>query len=181
MMLKRTAKSCGSDAPMPASSLREEARATVSNKPGHRGEREVSRKTIARGMPGETGVTVVTMLVCLFYFACEAAGALSARHSLRPLIFRRRDVPGKPRAKRAARSRSCVWRHFEERSDEAIQAFLWLHGLLRGACHRAALCADPLARNDVKTGSHITWCTSITTRSGCRAPTPMNRFSISQR
>src|SRR5882724_13371543 len=26
---------------------------TVSNKPGHRGEREVSRKTIARGMPGD--------------------------------------------------------------------------------------------------------------------------------
>jgi hypothetical protein len=25
----------------------------VSNKPGHRGEREVSRKTIARGMPGD--------------------------------------------------------------------------------------------------------------------------------
>src|SRR5260221_7280999 len=52
MMLMRTAKSCRSDAPMPASSLREEAQATVSNKPGHRGEREVSRKTIARGMPG---------------------------------------------------------------------------------------------------------------------------------
>src|SRR5467141_3397885 len=87
MMLKRTAKSCRSDAPMLASSLREEAQATVSNKPGHRGEREVSRKTIARGMPGETGVTVVTMLVCLFYFACEAAGASSARHSLRPSDF----------------------------------------------------------------------------------------------
>jgi hypothetical protein len=53
MMLKRTAKSCRSDAPMLASSLREEAQATVSNKPGHRGEREVSRKTIARGMPGD--------------------------------------------------------------------------------------------------------------------------------
>jgi hypothetical protein len=37
-------------------------------------------------MPGETGVTVVTTLVCLFYFACEAAGASSARHSLRPLL-----------------------------------------------------------------------------------------------
>src|SRR6266853_2134248 len=86
MMLKRTAKSCGSDAPMPASSLREEARATVSNKPGHRGEREASRKTIARGMPGETGVTVVTTLVCLFFITHEAAGASSARHSLRPLI-----------------------------------------------------------------------------------------------
>src|SRR5258708_27574233 len=48
----RTAKSCRSDAPMPVSSLREAAQATVSNKPGHRGEREVSRKTIARGMPG---------------------------------------------------------------------------------------------------------------------------------
>src|ERR1700687_6514283 len=92
MVLQRTAKSCGSDAPMLASSLREEAQATVSNKPGHRGEREVSRKTIARGMPGETGVTVVTMLVCLFYFAPETAGASSARHSLRPLIFRGQDV-----------------------------------------------------------------------------------------
>src|SRR6476469_4716932 len=50
---QRTAKSCRSDAPGPASSLREEAQATVSTKPGHRGEREVSRKTIARGMPGD--------------------------------------------------------------------------------------------------------------------------------
>ena len=39
----------------------------MSNKPGHRGEHEVSRKTIARGMPGVSGVTVVTMLVCLFF------------------------------------------------------------------------------------------------------------------
>src|SRR5712672_679193 len=72
---------------MLASSLREDAQATVSNKPGHRGEREVSRKAIARGMPGETGVTVVTTLVCLFFITHEAAGASSARHSLRPLIF----------------------------------------------------------------------------------------------
>jgi hypothetical protein len=40
-------------------------------------------------MPGEPGVTVVTMLVCSFYFACEAAGAAGARHSLRPLIFQK--------------------------------------------------------------------------------------------
>jgi hypothetical protein len=37
-------------------------------------------------MPGVSGVTVVTMLVCFFYFACEAAGASSARHSLHPLF-----------------------------------------------------------------------------------------------
>jgi hypothetical protein len=40
-------------------------------------------------MPGVSGVTVVTTLVCSFYFACEAAGASSARHSLRPLILGR--------------------------------------------------------------------------------------------
>jgi hypothetical protein len=37
-------------------------------------------------MPGDAGVTVVTMLVCFFYFAHKAAGAAGARHSLRPLI-----------------------------------------------------------------------------------------------
>jgi len=37
-------------------------------------------------MPGETGVTVVTMLVCSFHLAHKAAGATGARHSLRPLI-----------------------------------------------------------------------------------------------
>jgi hypothetical protein len=49
MAPKRTAKSCRSDAPGLASSLREQAQATVTTKPGHRGEREVSRKTIAQG------------------------------------------------------------------------------------------------------------------------------------
>jgi hypothetical protein len=60
--------------------------ARVANKPGHPGERDISVKTTARGMPGATGVTVVTTLVCSFYFACEAAGASRARHSLRPLF-----------------------------------------------------------------------------------------------
>jgi len=39
-----------------------------------------------------SGVTVVTTLVCLFYFACEAAGASSARHSLRPLISQGQEI-----------------------------------------------------------------------------------------
>src|SRR5436305_5657791 len=34
----------------------------------------------------------------LFYFACEAAGALSVRHSLRPLMFQTRKSTGKTRA-----------------------------------------------------------------------------------
>src|SRR6266550_8347195 len=76
MALTRTAKSCGSDAPMLASSLRYEAQATVSNKPGHRGEHEGNRKTIAQGMPGETGVTVVTMLVCFVLFRTRGFGRI---------------------------------------------------------------------------------------------------------
>src|SRR5258708_6285402 len=110
MMLMRTAKSCRSGAPMLASSLREEAQATVSNKRGHRGEREVSRKTIARGMPGDFRRDRGDYARMLFSFACEAAGASGARHSLRPLISRRRDVQVKTRAECAARSRSRVWR-----------------------------------------------------------------------
>src|SRR5437016_4872979 len=109
MALTRTAKSCGSDAPRLASSLREEAQATVATKPGHRGEHEVSRKTIARGMPGDFRcdrgdyARVLTSLI-----AREASGALGARHSLRPLIFRRLDLNGKTRAHRAAGMRSHI-------------------------------------------------------------------------
>jgi hypothetical protein len=42
--------------------------ATVTKKPDHRGEHEGDRKTIARGMPGESGVTVVDLLAVLFIF-----------------------------------------------------------------------------------------------------------------
>jgi hypothetical protein len=38
-----------------------------------------------------------------------------------------------------------------EATKQSISSFARRDGLLRGACHRAALCADPLARND---GSH---------------------------
>src|SRR5437588_4265154 len=48
-------------------------------------------------MPGDSGVTVVTNARA-FYTTRAAAGASGARHSLRPLIFRERDVNGKTRA-----------------------------------------------------------------------------------
>src|SRR5258708_22300658 len=127
MMLMRTAKSCRSDAPMLASSLREEAQATVSHKPGHRGEREVSRKTIARGMPGDFRCDRGDYTRVLSTIAHEAAGALGTRHSLRPLISEGGMFISKPRAPRAARSRSRILkldcRHCEEQSDEAIHPF----------------------------------------------------------
>ena len=61
MALMRTAKSCGPDASTLAFKSRGDIReATVTKKPDHRGEHEISCKTIARGMPGVSGVTVVT-------------------------------------------------------------------------------------------------------------------------
>ncbi len=107
----RTAKSCRSGAPMLASSLREEAQATVSNKPGHRGEREVSRKTIARGMPGDFRCDRgdYARVLC-FISAREAAGASSARHSLRPLISQGQDFKANL-ARKPRRDREAVFVH----------------------------------------------------------------------
>jgi hypothetical protein len=56
---------------------------TVAKEPGHRGEHEAAVKTIARGMPGDSGVTVVTN-ARVYYTTRAAAGASGARHSLRP-------------------------------------------------------------------------------------------------
>src|SRR5258707_8337188 len=108
MMLKRTAKSCGSGAPMLASSLREEAQATVSNKPGHRGDHEVRRKTIARGMPGLFRCTCgdYARVLCLISHARLwvhwAPGIPCA------LCFIGRTVLAKPRAPRAAGTRGRI-------------------------------------------------------------------------
>src|SRR5258707_9288878 len=60
---------------------------TVSIKRGHRGEHEISRKTIARGMPGETGVTVVTMLVCFVLLRTRGCGCSERPAFPAPSIF----------------------------------------------------------------------------------------------
>src|SRR5213080_3886432 len=65
---------------------------TVSNKPGHRGEREVSRKTIARGMPGRSGVTVVTTLVCFVLFRTRDCGRIARPAFPAPSVTGGQDV-----------------------------------------------------------------------------------------
>src|SRR6267154_4406309 len=77
------------------------------------------------------------LLVCVLPIpsAHEAAGALGIRHSPRPLWA---EDSSTARAHGAARSRTRVCRHCEERSDEALHSFFARHdGLLRGACNRA--------------------------------------------
>src|SRR5258705_4086089 len=120
MMLMRTAKSCGSDAPIVGVKPVRRSAGDGVKKRGHRGEREVNRKTIARGMPGRSGVTAVTNSYA-FFIAYEAAGALGTRHSLRPLFSERRNDFCKPRAHHAAGRRTCDWRHCEERKRRSNQ------------------------------------------------------------
>ncbi len=80
----RTAKSCGPDAPTLASSCAEFIRgATVANKPGHRGEREGNRNTIAQGKPDDP-VEPVVLPPC--FFCTGPMGAIGTRLSLRPLF-----------------------------------------------------------------------------------------------
>jgi hypothetical protein len=83
---RRTVKPCGPDPPMPGSSLPmdKSARRRGLTSPVPRGERGVSRKAIAQGVPDRFGLP--DYLVCtLPLSAHKPAGALSARHSLRPL------------------------------------------------------------------------------------------------
>jgi hypothetical protein len=61
---------------------------TVARKPGHRGERAISRKTIARGMPGVSGVTVVTN-ARVYYHTTRGCGRIG-----RPAF----PAPSDPRA-----------------------------------------------------------------------------------
>ena len=58
------------------------SRAMVARKPGHQGERVISRKTIVQGMPGRFRRTCGDYRV-LTTFCTRAAGATSTRHSLR--------------------------------------------------------------------------------------------------
>ena len=119
-MLKRTAKSCGPDASTLASSLAEFKSAqpgldkNISAGDGGKRARSPGRarrkplKPLRAGTPGVSGGPVVTMLVCFFTFAREAAGAAGARRSPRPLLFRRAGRHAKPGRMRRGIAKPCL-------------------------------------------------------------------------
>jgi hypothetical protein len=78
----------------------------VARKPGHQGERAISRKTTARGMPGVSGVTVVTN-ACAFYHCARGCGRAERPAFPAPLIEEGGKFKSKTRAHRAARMRRC--------------------------------------------------------------------------
>src|ERR1700674_5451394 len=94
-MLQRTAKSCGPDAPTLASSSRScvgptGLRQNISADDGGKTARSPGRarhkllKPLRAGMPGDSGVLVVTRVRSTNTSAHEAAGATGTRHSPRP-------------------------------------------------------------------------------------------------
>jgi hypothetical protein len=103
----RTAKPCGPDTPTLVSSSREASflGMTVARKPGHRGERGISRKPPRREGRIASAEPVCS---CAFYpikIAHGTAGAARTRSSLRPLVIEGGNRR-KARAHRAARSRT---------------------------------------------------------------------------
>jgi hypothetical protein len=80
---------------------------TVTNKPDRRGEREISRKTIARGMPGDSGVTVVTTLVC-FFICTRGCGCIVRPAFPAPSDFSEGSTFQAKLARKARRDREAV-------------------------------------------------------------------------
>src|ERR1700736_2145532 len=107
MVLTRTAKSCGPDAPTLACRWRSNTRMTVAGKPGHRGEHEISRKTMARGMPGVSGVTVVTN-ARVYYHTTRGCGRIGRPAFPAPSVSRGRDSKAKL-ARNTRREREVVF------------------------------------------------------------------------
>src|SRR6266851_6244728 len=62
-------------------------------KAGRRGERAISRKTIAQGRPDALRWTCMLVCALSVHIAHETAGAARTRLSLRPLHFWRDKVP----------------------------------------------------------------------------------------
>src|ERR1700716_852713 len=132
MVQMRTAKTCGPDAAVLASSCPgvHALGADGGKRAVLRGEHVISRKAIAQGMSDCLRCPVCSCAHssthCARDLGCSAHPAFPA-----PSDLRGSENTCIARAHRAARSRSCICRHCEERSDEAIHSFFtWRYGLL---------------------------------------------------
>ena len=133
------------------------ARTTVASNNGSPRRARISRKLLRREGRSVSAVPVVNARSRNF-FCAGAPGACGhpafPRPSLCPLSCKRvKRCKARTKLRRESVDSCLSARHREERSDEAIQSRVGGSGLLRGACRRAALRADPLARNDAALNS----------------------------
>ena len=149
----RTEKSCGPDTPTLVSSSWDNNSTDDGGKrarsPGR--ARRKPLKPLCAGMPGCSGGPVVTN--ARVYYTTRAAAGASAPGIPHALLGAEDFV--KARTLRVARSRALILPSLRGALATKQSIFLLLGakaGLLRGACHRAALRADRLARNDGEAG-----------------------------
>jgi hypothetical protein len=130
-MLQRTAKSCGPDAPTLASSSRRQVGPTgrgqslnplsdggkQARSPGR--ARRKPLKPLRAGMPGDSGVLVVTRVRSTTIIAHETAGATGTRRSPRPLWA---EDLSTARARCAARANVCLMNTNAQRSQPSSPA-----------------------------------------------------------
>src|SRR6266478_1982868 len=137
---------------------------TVTRRIRRRGERGISRKTIARGMPGDFRCTCGDYARVPLHIAREAMGAVGTRHSLRPLFCWANGfwkTSGASRREIAESHLKPERRHCEEPTgpafggpddklrDEAIHSFFVAPWIASRSLSSGAHSRDPLARNDV--------------------------------
>jgi hypothetical protein len=103
----RTAKLCGPDIPTLMSSFAAIRKATVANKPGHRGEHRAAVNTIAQGM-SMFRLTWSDYACVLTFIAHKAAGAAKHPAFPAPSVFRATVQSQNSDADRAAGMTSCV-------------------------------------------------------------------------
>ncbi len=105
---------------------------TVAKEPGHRGEHDISRKTIACGNAGRFRCT--RCCSCAFYQYKVHTRLRVQRAPGIPHALSWAEDSSTPRALRVARSRSRIWiRRHCERSEAIHLSFCCGHGLLRSA------------------------------------------------
>jgi hypothetical protein len=99
-------------------------------------------------MPGESGVTVATLLVCSFHLHARLSGASSARHSLRPLMYGGRCLASLGRGLRRGNAMACL-RSLEIQSKAIGHALVANHSVVPGKAgthnHRLSLERKPSA------------------------------------
>src|SRR5450755_1916854 len=134
---------------------------TVAKEPGHRGARRSPLKPLRAGMPGVSGVLVVTRVRSTTTIAHETAGALGIRHSPRPLRGERfSNGSGALRGegeksyvdlslaslRRGSDPDSVIPGRCEASNPESRDSPMrnCASEVWSGACHRAAQSADPL-------------------------------------
>jgi hypothetical protein len=137
---------------------------TVANKPGHRGEHEGSRKTIARGMPGNPGVTVVTTLVC-FLLCTRGCGRIRRPAFPAPSSFRGQRFTHNLGASRRENADLCLMNMSLPRCPSSSPARIGPPSVPgdHGSIERPGVSAEVLAQTTTRANVRP-WCRSFRRR-----------------